>query len=306
MSVATVVIPDPRPTTFIDAPQLSARVGAKVVLASETMQWTGSFAFRGAYHLVRHIPHRVVISASSGNFGAALALACQHAGKRCRIVMATTASRVKMDAVRAYGGVLELCDLSVMTREAKVRECVQEEREAYIATPHDDPLVIAGYATLGYQLAARAFDAVIAPIGGGGLAAGIVTGLEVGGRPTPMWVAEPALANDFARSLATGRIVPLKHESSTIADGARGRRVGVMPWAVLQSTVHGAIEVSEDAIRDAMRMLFTDAHLKAEPTGALSVAALLSSPSRFRGAHVCCIVSGGNVDANVYERLLAV
>jgi threonine dehydratase len=318
---------DPRPTTLIESARLSERLGADVVLASETFQWTGSFKYRAASNVVRSIPNASVITASSGNFGQAMAYACRLAGKRCTVVMPANSARVKIDAVRGYGATVDLVDTAKVRREARVAELAAAEPTAYVASAYDDPLVIQGNASLGHELAAinaalataersssaarssprpmmRPFDAILAPVGGGGLSAGLITGLRAVGDSTGVWAVEPALANDFIRSLAAGRVVAYERESQTIADGARTRSVGAHNWAVLQSGLAGAIEVTEEQIADAVRLCFHLANVKAEPTGALPVAGLLADPARFRGKRVCCIVSGGNVDDGVLFRLV--
>jgi threonine dehydratase len=300
----------PRPTTLIESVRLSEHLGTEVVLATETFQWTGSFKFRAAYHVATHVTHPAIIAGSSGNFGQAMALACRLTGKRCTIVMPQRSARVKIDAVRGYGATVDLIDTRVMRREARVTELAAENPDAYVASAYDDPLVIAGNASLGYELATsnatveHPFDAILVPIGGGGLASGVITGLKASGDRTPVWAAEPAAANDFVLSLAAGHIIAQDTEPDTIADGARTRSVGGHNWAILQHGVAGAIPVPEAAIVDAVRLLFGLANLKAEPTGALALAALLAGPERFRHRRVCCVVSGGNVDPALYCELV--
>jgi threonine dehydratase len=295
----------PRPTTLIESVRLSERLGANVVLASETFQWTGSFKFRAASNVAGSVGHPAIITASSGNFGQALAFACKLAGKRCTVVMPSNSARVKVEAVRAYGATVDLIDTGIIRREDRVAQLAAGDPSAYVASAYDDPLVIQGNASLGRELAPSRFDAILAPVGGGGLSAGIVTGLRAAGSPTAVWAVEPAMANDFVRSLAAGRIVAQDHEAQTIADGARTRSVGAHNWAVLRTGLAGAIEVSEEQIREAVRGCFSLANLKAEPTGALPVGALLAEPDRFRGQRVCCVVSGGNVDAAVLAGILS-
>lgn len=297
----------PRPTTLIEAPALSERLGADVTLASETFQHTGSFKFRAAAHVVRNIPHPAVIAASSGNFGQAMAYACLVAGKRCTVVMPHNSVKVKVDAIRRFGATVELVDTTRVPRAVRVSELAAADPAAYVASAYDDPLVIAGNATLARELAAvqRPFDIVVAPVGGGGLSAGIVQGLRDAGARTAVVGAEPLLANDAADSLRQGRIVVSEREEQTIADGARTRSLGMHNWAILRTGLHSIVEVSEDQIREALRLLFVLANLKAEPTGALTVAALLAAPDTFHGRRVCCIVSGGNADPALYRELLA-
>ena len=298
-----------RPTTFIEAPRLDKHLGSlgvKIVLASETFQQTGSFKFRAAYNVVINVPQKLFITASSGNFGQALAHACALTGKSCIVVMPSTSSQIKIAAVREYGGRVELIDTRVVARKKRVQELADENPGAYIATPFDDPLVIEGNSSLGAEIAAlnRAFHAVIAPLGGGGLTSGLIVGLRRGGSTIPVLAAEPLLANDGARSLREGRIVANECEPETIADGARTLSLGVHNWKILQHDLDGIVEVPEDKIAEAVRLLFVHANLKVEPTGALSLGAVLTAPQRFENQTVCCIVSGGNVDPSTYAKLL--
>ena len=301
-----------RPTTIVDATRLDSHLGhlghsgVKIVLASETFQQTGSFKFRAAYNVVINVPQKLFITASSGNFGQALAYACALTGKSCIVVMPSTSSQIKIAAVREYGGRVELIDTRVIPRKKRVQELADENPGAYLATPFDDPLVIEGNSGLGSEIAAlhRGIQTVVAPLGGGGLASGLIVGLRRAGSAIPVVAAEPLLANDGARSLREGRILANESESETIADGARTLSVGVHNWKILQHGLEGIIEVPEDKIAEAVRLLFVHANLKVEPTGALSLGAVLTAPEKFQGKTVCCVVSGGNVDPSTYAKLL--
>lgn len=297
----------PLPTLLHESPRLSRHLGVRVVLAIETFQLTGSFKFRAALHVAQHVPEPMILAASSGNFGQALACACSLTGKASVIVMPQNSARVKIEAVRQYGGHIEFVDPRTKTRLDRVNELRAEYPDAYVASAYDDPLVIAGNSTLGVELAQRLgpdCDAVVSPVGGGGLASGLIEGFRAAGRPMPVIGAEPAMANDAARSLREGRIVTNEVEPQTIADGARTVSVGRHNWPILQSGLQRIVEVPEPRIAEAVRLLFELAHVKAEPTGALSLAALLTAPDEFEGKTVCCVVSGGNVDVDVYVQLL--
>lgn len=296
-----------RPTTIIEAPRLSAKLGARVILASETFQITGSFKFRAAFHLASRVPETLIIAASSGNFGQALACASSMLGKSSIIVMPLNSAKVKVDAVREYGGAVELVDVRVKSRSERLAEIAQQHPDAYVASAYDDPLVIEGNASLGRELAALPydFDAIVAPVGGGGLSAGIVKGIRESGKRIPIVGAEPLLGNDAARSLRAGLVVANESEPETIADGARTLKLGHLNWEILRDGLEGIVEVNEREIEAATRALFDLANLKAEPTGALSIAALLTDPGRFRDRTVCCVVSGGNVDAALYAQIIS-
>jgi threonine dehydratase len=298
-----------RPTTIIEAPRLALRLGVDLFLASETFQHTGSFKFRAAYNVASRVPNHLIITASSGNFGQAVAYSCSLLGKSSIIVMPTTSAEVKINAVREYGGRVELVDVRGKSRAARVQELAREHPEAYVASAYDDPLVIEGNSSLGAELAAlaRPLDCIVAPVGGGGLTSGLITGIRRA--PPPRHTiqvvgAEPALGNDAARSLQAGKIIRNDAEPQTIADGARTVSLGEHNWPILRDGLAGIVEVPEELIKEAVRLLFSLANLKAEPTGALSVAALMAEPKRFRGQSVGCVVSGGNVDPSVYQSLI--
>lgn len=295
-----------RPTTILDVPRLAKRLGVEMFLATETFQHTGSFKFRAAYNVARSVPQPHIIAASSGNFGQALAYACRLLRKRCTVVMPDNSARVKVEAVREYGGEVAFVDVRVQSRKSKVEEVAAAAGDAHVTSAYDDPLVISGNATLGLELARlrRGFDCVLAPVGGGGLTSGLVQGLSGGERDVEVHGAEPLLGNDVARSLREGRIISNTTEPATIADGARTVSMGEHNWAILRTGLKSVIEVSEENIAAGVRLLFELANLKAEPTGSLAIGALLSCPELFRGRTVCCVISGGNVGADIYREIL--
>src|SRR5437763_7080950 len=252
-----------RPTTIIEAPRLAQRLGVELTIASETFQFTGSFKFRAAYNLASKVREPQIITASSGNFGQAMAYACRLLGKSCTIVMPATSAQVKIDAVREFGGTVDLIDVREISRAARVAALAEENPDAYVASAYDDPLVIEGNASLGAEMAAlpREFDYVIAPVGGGGLTSGLIKGLREVGNTARVIGAEPLMANDAARSLRAGHIVANESEAQTIADGARTVSVGKHNWAILESGLAHIVEVPEESIREGMRLLFGLANL---------------------------------------------
>ena len=296
--------PGPRATTIVDAPRLSRKLGVDLVLASETLQYTGSFKFRAAYNVAANVKQMHVITASSGNFGQAIAYACALFGKRCTVVMPSGAPKVKVNAVKEFGAEVDLLDVKKKARLERLRELAAEFPDAYVASPYDDALVIEGNASLAKELMALRLDLdfIIAPIGGGGLTSGLVKGTK--GTKTKIVAAEPLLSNDAAQSFRAGHIVSLPEEANTIADGARVLRIGDLNWEILSDGLYSVIEVSEDQIREGVRLLFSLANLKAEPTGALSIGAVLAQPDRFKGKRVCCIVSGANADPALYAKIV--
>ena len=220
--------------------------------------------------------------------------------------MPATSAEVKIRGVREYGGRVELIDTQSKTRLQRVQELAIEHPEAYVASPFDDPLVIEGNSTLGMEISALdvELDCIVAPVGGGGLTSGIIVGLRKAGKPISVVAAEPSLANDAARSFRMGSLVSNDREPPTIADGARSICLGKHNWEILRDGLTDVVEVPEERIKEAMRLLFELANLKVEPTGALSVAALLTEPEMLVGRTVCCVISGGNVDASVYADII--
>lgn len=294
-----------RPTTIIEPVKLRDHLGLDLTIATETFQHTGSFKFRAAYNLALNVKEDEILTASSGNFGQALAYACKLLGKKCTVVMPETSARVKIDAVRGYGATVDLVDTQKVGRSERVAQLAAGMPNAYFASAYDDLLVIEGNSSIGDELAAGNFDAVIVPVGGGGLSSGIVLGLKRSGRETETWGAEPLMGNDAARSLREGRLIANEAEPMSIADGARTLSLGINNWEILQSGLAGIVEVSEENIKRAVRLLFDLANLKVEPTGALSLGAVLQDTDKFRDRKVCLVVSGGNVDAAVYIKILS-
>ncbi len=224
-----------RPTTFIEPEKLIQHLGLEITVATETFQHTGSFKFRAGYNVALNVPNDELFTASSGNFGQGLARACMLLGKKCTVVMPETSARVKIDAVASYGATVDLIDVNTISRNDRIARIAAEKPQAYFASAYDDPWVIEGNASLGDELAncGKDFDLVIAPIGGGGLTSGIITGLRRNGNETPVYAAEPLLGNDAALSLREGHIVKNEQEPATLADGARTISIGEHNWKIL-------------------------------------------------------------------------
>jgi threonine dehydratase len=294
-----------RPTLLLTNDALSARLGCELTIATESLQYTGSFKIRAAYNLLSQVPATMIVAASSGNFGQAVAYACQLLGKTCTIVMPGTSAQVKIAAVQSYGGKVDLVDVRTTSRADRVQQLLAKQPDAFYAPAYDDYRVVAGNSTLGNEiLAAAPFDAVLVPVGGGGLSAGIVVARDYLDARTAIIGAEPLSGNDAARSLRSGRLIANEQEPATVADGARTLSLGKLNWEILQRGLADIIEVPDATTLAALRAFFRDANLKVEPTGALALGALLTHPARFAGQRVCCIVSGGNVDPAVYARAL--
>ena len=293
-----------RPTTFVKSSKLQDRLGLDITLATETFQHTGSFKFRAGYNLALNVPNDEILTASSGNFGQALAYACRLLGKKCTVVMPVTSAQVKIDAVRGFGATVDLIDTTKIGRNERVAQLAEQMPNAYFASAYDDQFVIDGNSTLGDELAVENFDVIVVPVGGGGLISGIITGMHRHAMPTLVIGAEPLLGNDAARSFRAGELIKNDLEPKTIADGARTISLGKLNWPIIKDGVADIVEVSDEKIAEAVKMYFDLANLKCEPTGALSLGAILEDRERFAGRKICLVVSGGNVDAAVYRELI--
>jgi threo-3-hydroxy-L-aspartate ammonia-lyase len=281
--------------------------GARVTVATETSQLTGSFKYRAALSVALHTDAPRLLTASSGNFGAALAAAAARSGKGCTVVMPDRSAEVKIAAVRSHGAHVDLIDTTRTSREARVAELAKADPEARVVSPFDDPYVICGNGTLGAEILERLEppgpELIVAPVGGGGLSSGLVVATRLLRPDCAVVGAEPALANDAARSLRAGTLIVNDTEPDTVCDGARTRSLGKRNFAILREGLSAIVEVSEDDVAHAMQLLASLAGIRAEPTGALGLAAILTEPERFRGHEVVCVVSGGNVDSGVYARM---
>ncbi|GAC1354404.1 MAG: threo-3-hydroxy-L-aspartate ammonia-lyase [Ktedonobacteraceae bacterium] len=296
-----------RPTTLLPCPcpALSTQFHCDVTIASETFQHTGSFKFRAAYNLLSSIPQGRIVTASSGNFGQAIAYASKLLGKTCTVVMPSTSAQVKIAAVQSYGGHVDLVDVRQISRAKRVAQLLQEQPDAFQAQAYDDYRVVVGNSTLGKDIFNAAdFDIIIVPVGGGGLSSGIVIAREYLHKATEIIGAEPLPGNDAARSLHRGQLVCNEQEPATIADGARTISLGNLNWEILQHDIADIIEVPDELTLKATQHCFRYVNLKVEPTGALAIGAIFAHPERFANKRVCCIVSGGNVDPSVYANII--
>ncbi len=158
-----------RPTVFIESEKLKTFLNLDLTIASETFQHTGSFKFRAAYNLALNVENDEILTASSGNFGQALAFACKLTGIKCTVVMPETSAKVKIEAVRNYGATVDLVDTKKVGRNERVAQLAEQMKGVYVASAYDDLLVIEGNSTLGDEISAKDFDVVISPVGGGKL-----------------------------------------------------------------------------------------------------------------------------------------
>ena len=285
-------------TPVMTCAALDALSGRALVFKCEHLQKVGAFKFRGACNAIARLSDadaaRGVVTHSSGNHAQAVALAARLRGIPAHIVMPEDAPAVKRAAVAGYGGRIVLCAPNLDARETTA-EAVRARTGATLIPPYDHPDVIAGQGTVGLELHAQApdLDAVVVPVGGGGLASGVALALRELAPDVHVYAAEPAGADDAARSRAEGRLIP-QTAPDTVADGLR-TSLGALTWPVVRDIVHDVLVVDDDAILDAMRLVWTRLKQVVEPSAAVPLAATLHAlPARYR--HVGVVLSGGNVD----------
>ena len=286
-------------TPVLTSRSLDAAAEATLFFKCENLQKVGAFKARGACNAIFSLDdaesRRGVVTHSSGNHGAAVAWAAARRGIPAWVVMPENSAAVKKAAVRGLGATVRFC---APTLEARDTTCaaVQAETGALLVHPYDDWRVIAGQGTAALELLEQIpdLDAVITPVGGGGLLSGTAIAARGVSPSIRVYGAEPAGADDAWRSLQRGQIVP-QTDPRTIADGLRSS-LGVKTFAVLSTLVEAIGTTSEDAIVRAMRLTWDKLKLIIEPSSALPLAALLERKLPVAGLRVGIVISGGNVD----------
>ena len=279
------------------------------MLKAENLQRGGSFKFRGAFNAISRLGAdqlgRGVVAFSSGNHAQAVALAARHHGADAVIVMPEDAPASKLAATAGYGAEIVTYDRYTEDRAAIGRR-LAEERGLSLIPPYDHPDVIAGQGTVALELIDQAgpLDAIVVPVGGGGLAAGTATIAAALAPEAEVHGVEPEAGGDTKRSLATGERVEIPIPR-TIADGQGATLPGEMTFPINRALLAGITLVSDEEIVASMRFLFERMKMVAEPSGASALAALLCGRLQLTGRRVGVIVSGGNVDGDRFSELLA-
>lgn len=278
----------------------------EVVLKLECLQVTGSFKVRGAMAKLGAMPKSAcsngVLTVSAGNHGLAVAHCAEWLGAPATIVVPESASRTKVEAIRRYHVRLIQIGASYDDAEVAARKMERETGLAFVS-PYNDPDVIAGQGTLGLEIIEDVPDveAVVVPVGGGGLIAGVATALKAIKPEVEIYGAEPSASPSMMRALEAGRLVPVEEEP-TIADGLAGNiEPDSMTFQIVQRYVDGMILVSEAEIRAAIAQVAANEHLIIEGSAAVSVAAL--SDSRLKDRRVVAIVTGRNIDLELFRKV---
>jgi threonine dehydratase len=298
------VAPVLQPTVVRRSKALSRLAGRPVLLKPEHLQRTGSFKIRGAYNRVAQLPPGIpVVAASAGNHAQGVALAASLTGRSSTIFMPAGASLPKVEATVAYGADVRLGGATVDDCIGVARAWADEHRAVYVP-PFDDPEVIAGQGTLGLEVAEEAPSAevVVVPAGGGGLLAGVATALAHVGRPIRVVGVEAAGAAKISAALAAGEVVTLDHVA-TMADGIALRSSCRLALDHIAAYVESVVTVDEEEISRAMLLLVERAKAVVEPSGAVSLAAILAGKVPGDGPAVA-VLSGGNVDPMLLTRLI--
>ncbi len=294
---------------------LDRLVGAPVWIKPETLQRTGSFKMRGAWNRISRIPEedkpKGVVAFSSGNHAQGVAESAKILGLKATIVMPADAPRAKIEAARGRGAEIRLYDRVKESREAIAAE-IAKKSGATTVRPFDDAWIMAGQGTSGLEAAQDAkaegvtFGSLICNASGGGLLAGVAVAFEALSPSTEVWAAEPAGHDDLIRSLAAGKIVSNEPGYRSIADALLTPEPGVLPFEIHKRRVKGGFAATNDQLLDAMSFAFHHLKLVVEPGGGCSLAVLLANRAHFaaRGP-VLIILSGGNVDADLFSQAIA-
>ncbi len=301
-------------TPLLTSAALDAMTGGRVFLKAETLQRTGSFKFRGAYNKLAAIAPQQrsggVVAFSSGNHAQGVAAAARLLGMRCVIVMPRDAPRAKRERTAALGAEVVLYDRTTEDREAIAGE-IAARRGAVLVPPYDDALIIAGQGTAGLEivddLAAIGLvpDVVVVTASGGGLTAGIALAVHARAPRAALYTAEPLGFDDHARSFRSGQREQNAALSGTICDALMARMPGKLTFAINQSLVGAGVVASDDEVAAAVAFAFSELKLVVEPGGAVALAALMTGKIDVTGKVAVAVLSGGNIDPELFSRLVA-
>jgi threonine dehydratase len=295
-------------TPVLTSRTLDALTGSTAFLKCENLQRMGAFKFRGAYNRIAQLDAAErrggVVAYSSGNHAQGVALAARLRNVAATIVMPADAPFAKLAATRGYGAEIVTYERATMDRVA-IAQGIARERGGTIVPPYDDPAIIAGAGTVALELIedTGALDALLVPLGGGGLLAGCALAATALAAGIAVYGVEPAAGDDWRQSWERGEIVSIP-VPQTIADGQQTQSPGNLTWPIARSLCAGIVTVSDDEIRAAMKFAFERLKLVIEPSGACALAALLCARADVRAKRVGVTISGGNVDPGVFAQAI--
>ncbi|HWR49588.1 MAG TPA: pyridoxal-phosphate dependent enzyme [Bryobacteraceae bacterium] len=296
-----------RRTPVLTSSTFDAMTGVSTFFKAENFQRGGAFKIRGASNFLAQIPAGElaagVVAFSSGNHAQAVAIAARDRGVSATIVMPDDAPRAKVEATRGYGARIVIYDRLKDDRE-EIGRRISAETGATLVPPYDHPWTIAGQGTTALELLEQApdLDAIITPVGGGGLLAGCAIAAKYFNPGIRVFGAEPEDGNDTHLSMRAGDRVTIP-APATVADGLRAVRPGALTFPIVQALAEDILLVSEDEIRAAMRFLLTRMKLVVEPSGAVPAAAVMSGKLPAGIQRIGVVLSGGNVDLDVLRTL---
>jgi threonine dehydratase len=301
-------------TPLISSPVLDERVGARVFLKAETLQRVGAFKFRGAYNKLASIPAERrkagVVAFSSGNHAQGVAAAAKLLGMPATIVMPSDAPRPKRERTAALGAEIVLYDRDKEDREAIAR-AIAEKRGAVLVPPYDDPWIIAGQGTAGREivedLAELGLEPQVVVVGasGGGLAAGVALAIKAAVPDAVLYTAEPEGFDDTARSFKSGKRESNPRMSGTICDSLMTHIPGELTFEINRKLIGQGVTASDAEVAKAVAFAFRELKLVVEPGGAIGLAALLAGKLDVKGKVAVAILSGGNIDPELFCRIIA-
>jgi threonine dehydratase len=313
-AAARVIAPFAVRTPLLSPPVLCERVGAKVFLKPEVLQRTGSFKFRGAFNKLSSIPENArkggVVAFSSGNHAQGVAAAARILDMPATIVMPKDSPLLKRERTKSFGAEVVLYDRDREDREAIARD-IAGKRGATLVPPYDDPKVIAGQGTVGREicedLAALGVtpDIVVAPVSGGGLIAGVATAVKSRFPQAMVMSAEPEAFDDHARSLRAGKREAHGNAGRSICDALMAAIPGEITFAINGKLLSNGLTATDEEVGQAVSFAFRELKLVVEPGGAVGLAALLAGRIEAKGKTIVIVLSGGNVDSELYSRLIA-
>jgi threonine dehydratase len=301
-------------TRLVESEALNAKYKARILFKPECLQRTGSFKFRGAYNRISQFTEaergRGIIAYSSGNHAQGVASSARLFGIDAVIIMPSDAPQTKIANTRSYGAEVVLYNRYNQSREEVATPFIKD-RGMILVPPYDDPSIMAGQGTIGLELVSEAkergleIDDLFVPTGGGGLISGISVAVKAGSPSTRIWGAEPENFDDLRRSLIAGERVANEAGHRSICDAILTPQPGELTFPINKHNLAGAIAVPDSAVRTAMRDAANYLKLIVEPGGCVAFAALASGEVDIEGKTVVVVLSGGNVDLDIYGGLIA-
>ena len=301
-------------TPVLRHPALDAAAGTTVLIKPENLQRSGSFKFRGAFNRLTLIPQadrpRGVVACSSGNHAQGVAASAQILGMPATIVMPADAPAIKLERTRGFGATVVTYDRAHEDRDQIASDLCRESGATFVH-PFDDPGVIAGQGTVGLELAAQAdalgfrLDDVLACTGGGGLSGGIALALETKSPSTCFHTVEPALFDDYKRSLEAGTRLSNAAKSGSVCDALLSETPGEIGFSILNRLAGEGLTVTDEEALAAVAFAFKELKLVVEPGGAAALAALLAGKLPVKGKTVGVVLTGGNIDPQMLMNALA-